>query len=49
MAYFIINIESKEETLRLTPQGDRGRCHSEVASATEESPPFFFFLFKACN
>jgi len=23
MAYFIINIESKDETLRLTPQGDR--------------------------
>jgi hypothetical protein len=48
MAYFIINIESKDETLRAKALRVTKRksfltffsCHSEVASATEESPPF---------
>ena len=46
MAYFIINIESKDETLRLRLRVTKRKsfltffsCHSEVASATEESPP----------
>jgi len=48
MAYFIINIESKDETLRLTPQGDK-----KWVILRHEVPknliPFFFFLFKTCN